>query len=107
MGRNYARGAARERQAGVLLEAEGWSVTRSAGSRSPHDLVACRKGDVVRYVQVKSTARGPFAGFPPSERKELLAEAERAGAEPWLLWWPGDRKGPRWIGADDWPPGPV
>lgn len=101
--RAYARGAARERQLADRLEAEGWSVTRSAGSHSPHDLVACRAGYVVRYIQVKGGRSAPYAHFGPAERVELLEEAERAGAKPELCWWPADRKGPRFIPADAWP----
>lgn len=104
MSRAYKRGAAREREYAERLEAKGWLVTRSAGSRSPHDLVALKDGYVPRLIQVKSDRAGAYAHFGPRERSELRESATRAGAQAVLVWWPADRGGPRIIPADAWPP---
>lgn len=103
MGRNYQRGATRERQAQAMLEQDGWVVVRSAGSRSPMDLTCLKAGEQPRVIQVKSDRRGPFAHFGPADRVELTQTATRAGAQAWLLWIPPDRGGPRWISESDWP----
>jgi Holliday junction resolvase len=103
---NYHRGANRERQLAKQLEDEGWSVTRSAGSRSPHDLVAIRPAKLfggtvtgvceTYFIQVKSDDRGPYAHFGPAGRRELIGAATKAGAKAWLVWWPARRE-QKWI----------
>jgi len=110
MGNNYKKGAARERQLAKELEAAGWTVTRSAGSRSPHDLVAVRPAKLfggtatgiceVYMVQVKTDASGPYGHFGPAARRELTGAATRAGAKAWLVWWPA-RGEQKWIPVDD------
>lgn len=50
---NYQRGAYRERLARKELEARGYTVVRSAGSKGAADLVAICKNHVL-LVQVKS-----------------------------------------------------
>lgn len=47
---NYRKGAKYERRAKQELEADGWIVTRSAGSKGVADLVAVK----VRQIQVKA-----------------------------------------------------
>jgi len=47
----YRKGARYERRAREELEAKGYYVMRSAGSRGPADLIAVK----VLYVQVKAT----------------------------------------------------
>ena len=98
-----SRGHDRERLIRDLLESGGgpyagpWWVSRAAGSLGDADLVALAgrfgRPHVSRpcralLVEVKSTARSPFAGFPPADRRELIAAAELAGAEAWLCWTP-------------------
>jgi Holliday junction resolvase len=97
-----SRGHNRERQVRRLLEAEDYWVARAAGSLGDADLVALRKGDKPRLIEVKSTARGPYHGFGPKERAELKSAAAIAGAEAWLCWWP-PRKEARWIAWWEWP----
>lgn len=97
------RGIKRERQLRKLLEDGGWWVSRAAGSLGDADLIALRRHMTPMLIEVKSTTAGPFSGFGPADRQELLAAAERAGAEAWLVWWPADRKPPRWLSADEWP----
>lgn len=106
---NYAKGANRERQLAKELEDAGYVVTRSAGSRSPHDLVVVGPArrdapsiSQVQFVQVKTDARGPFAHFGPLERSLLTETARRAGGVPVLVHWPahGDQ---RWYFDHEWP----
>lgn len=107
---NYSRGALRERQVQDRLEQQGYVVTRCAGSKGEgaYDLHASKAGFPTRLVQVKSTKAGPFSGFGPAERAELLEAAVRAGALAELAWWPADRMGCRWLpGPDGWPPTPT
>lgn len=53
-------------------------------------------------LEVKATSRGPFAGFPPADRRELIAAAEQAGACAFLVHWPkhGEAK---WYAPPEWP----
>lgn len=97
-------GSDRERSYGERLEDQGYVVTRAAGSQGPADLVACKADHPTLFIQVKGTSRSPFADFGPAARRELLDAARRAGAIPHLVWWPADRKPPRIIPADTWPP---
>jgi Holliday junction resolvase len=101
---NGAFGSSRERAYRDRLEARGYVVTRAAGSQGPADLVACKAGHPTLFVQVKGTARSAFADFGPAARRELLDAAERGGATAQLIWWPADRKPPRILPADTWPP---
>lgn len=97
-----SRGHDRERGVKALLEAEGWVVTRAAGSLGDADLMCLKRGMPPRLVEVKSTHRGPFHGFGPADRRDLLLAAWMAGAEAWLCWWP-PRKKPQWVHSDEWP----
>lgn len=117
-----SRGINRERQVRKILEADGWWTCRAAGSFGDADVVAVRHhGDLmvgqyqkidetpgipeaceVLFVEVKSTAGGPFEHFRPKDRAELLEAARQCGATPLLCWWP-PRKQPEWFGAKDWP----
>lgn len=97
-----SRGHDRERGVKALLEADGWFVTRAAGSLGDADLVALKLGAPPRIVEVKSTHRGPFHSFGPMDRAGIQLAARRAGAEAWLVWWPARSK-PTWIHEDDWP----
>lgn len=96
-----SRGIARERAVRVSLEADGWWTARAAGSLGDADVIACKPGRVL-LVEVKSTARSPWHGFGQQDRRDLLAAAEKAGAEPWLCWWP-PRRDPVWFAASEWP----
>ena len=51
--RRYAKGARMERAVKHALEARGYAVVRSAGSKSPYDLIAIDSQDVL-LVQCKS-----------------------------------------------------
>jgi Holliday junction resolvase len=91
-----SKGIARERQVRKLLESEGWWVGRAAGSLGDADLFASRPyvehgyrnlADV-RLIEVKATSRGPWHGFGPQDRRDLLVAARKAGAVAWLYWWP-------------------
>ena len=96
-----SRGHDRERAVRRLLEQEDFWVCRAAGSLGDADLVALKAGDR-RLVEVKSTARGPYDGFGPKDRADLLFAAELADSEAWLCWWPPRGK-PTWIHSSAWP----
>lgn len=75
MATNYRRGYDLERRLRKRLEAKGWFVIRSAGSKTPVDLVAfngCRHA----FVQC---SRVPL---PMAKRQALVTLAERYGAIP-------------------------
>lgn len=113
-----SRGHDRERAVQDLLQGEDWWVGRIAGSLGDVDLVAARawRADtpLVRnpetrlqlrrllFVEVKSTAGGPYERFGPKARADLSFAARLAGAEAWLVHWP-PRKQPEWIPASHWP----
>lgn len=83
-------GIRRERQVKQILESHGWWVCRAAGSLGDADLVALKEGPLVEslMIEVKATTAGPFAGFGPKARRELVDAAARAGAAPVLAHWP-------------------
>jgi hypothetical protein len=91
-----SRGAARERQVRRLLEADGWAVTRGAGSHGQADLWCARPRHEevggtravfvdLRLIQVKTDKGSPWANFRPKDRAELSALAAQTGgiAELW------------------------
>ena len=93
------------------LREQGWWAIRSPASKGEVDVVAIRTipyANVddyairVHFYEVKSTAAGPYSHFLPADREALKAEAKKAGADPWLCWWP-PRKKPEFIPASDWP----
>lgn len=98
----YQRGTAREREWAERLEAQGWVVTRAAGSRGDFDLMACRHGDIQLW-ECKSNKAGPFSDFGPAKREALTQAATAAGGTPFLVWWPYDRQGPRILPGQEWP----
>ena len=71
-GQRYSKGYRLERAARSCLEDRGYFVIRSAGSKSPVDLIAIRRGPRtaaeafrggrVLFVQCKATPRGLSAG---------------------------------------------
>lgn len=76
----YRRGADFERTVKRLLETNGYDCIRSAGSRSPVDVVAFKPGQVV-MVQAKLDGR-----CAPAERAELVRVAGLVGAVPVLAY---------------------
>ena len=97
-----SRGIKRERAVRKYLEEEGYWVIRAAGSKGDADLVALKAGKTPLFVEVKSDVAGPFAHFRPADRAELLAAAEKAGAEAVLAFWP-PRAPLTWIRSENWP----
>jgi Holliday junction resolvase len=97
-------GPARERALANLLRADGWVVKGTGDAHGATDLVCLKRGETPKLVQVKANRKGgPYMNFRKAERAELQAEAEQAGAECWLVYWPPDRQPPRWIGPELWP----
>ncbi len=97
-----SRGSKRERQVRDWLTERDWVVIHTRPGTNFCDVVALKLGRPSRFVEVKSTTRGPYAGFPPEDRADLLAVAALAGAEAWLAWWPKGGK-LTWIHSDHWP----
>ncbi len=97
-----SRGHNRERRVRDWLTDRDWIVVRAAGSLGCVDLVALKAGERPRLIEVKSTAGGPYERFGPADRAELSLNAEWAGAEAWLVWWP-PRGQLRWIAEAEWP----
>ena len=101
------RGIQRERDLVRLLRTDPsgpWVALRAPASLGVADVLAVRDGEI-RLIEVKSTRAGPFAGFGPADRRALLAAAEIAGGDPFLVWWPPRMK-LRWLGPEEWPPDP-
>ena len=77
---HYARGADFERRIRTRMEEQGYTVFRSAGSKSPVDLIAV-KDRVHYYIQAKSGK----TKISRKERLELVDLAEDCGAIPVLV----------------------
>ncbi len=97
-----SRGSKRERQVRDWLTERDWVVIHTRPGTNFCDVVALKDRCPTRFVEVKSTARGPYAGFPPADRFDLLAIAQLAGAEAWLAWW-APRGDLIWIPSYQWP----
>jgi Holliday junction resolvase len=69
--KNYVNGRGREYRAKAHFEGLGYFVVRSAGSHSPADLVAVKRGEVV-LVQCK-----PPGGMSRDELVKFVALAKR------------------------------
>ena len=96
------RGHQRERDLVNWLRERDWFAMRAPASLGVADVIALKDGERPRLIEVKSTARGPYAAFPPDDRADLLFAADLAGAVAELCWHPprGQR---RFIPSDEWP----
>lgn len=97
-----SRGIDRERRLREALERDGWWTCRAAGSLGEADVIALKQGQIPKLIEVKSTSAGPFHSFGPAKRDALISAAVRAGAVPWLVWWP-PRGAPSWLPVSSWP----
>ena len=97
------RGIQRERALVDLLCQNDFFALRAPASLGVADVIALKDGRRPMMLEVKSTSRSAFAGFPPADRAELLFMATLAGAEAWLVYWP-KRADPQWISPAHWPP---
>lgn len=100
--RGKAAGTRVEHKVLKVLRGAGWFCFRTPASLGVCDIVALRAGHRPRLLEVKSTTRSAFAGFPPTDRQELLAAAESAGADAFLAYWP-PRSNLRMIPSYEWP----
>jgi hypothetical protein len=73
--RNYINGRAYEYKAKQLLEAQGYTTIRTAGSHGPYDLLAMKSGEKVRCIQIKRTKA-------PGGSQRLLRAFQRAHPTP-------------------------
>lgn len=96
------RGIQRERDLVNLLRQNDYFAMRAPASLGVADVVALKDGRRPIMVEMKSTSRSAFAGFPPADRADLLFAAALAGAEAWLVYWP-KRSKPQWISPEHWP----
>lgn len=105
-----SRGIERERSWVKRLRADGWFAMRSPASLGNVDVIAVRPrllgnsqyGCEVHFYELKSTTDGPYKTFGPRDREALRFEAQAAGAEAFLVWWP-PRSEPKVIAERDWP----
>jgi Holliday junction resolvase len=114
-----ARGHDRERRYADYLRSLGWWVAhvktgrRTADNLCAVDLAAARLIDgcvELVFIEVKSTAGGPFETFGPQKRSAFLREAQKAGAKARLVWMPpgvGKPENARVIPAAEWPKTPA
>lgn len=91
--RNRAKGDRAEYRVRDELLADGWYVSRAAGSLGAADFVALKRGERPQLLQVKSTASGPFSDFGPKKRDELRQIASAAGAVAMLAYVPPTPRG--------------
>ena len=99
--RGKAAGTRVEHKVLRLLKEEGHVAFRTPASLGVCDVVAMKRGQQPRMIEVKSTAR-PYHTFGPTDRQELREAAEQAGASAELCHWP-PRKAPKFIPAKEWP----
>jgi Holliday junction resolvase len=101
--RHYRRGRGPEMDVVDLLRDAGFVAYRLAHGAA--DVVAMRRDHdpTTQLIQVKSTAGGPYERFGPADRRALTEDADLAGAEAVLAWWPRGRELPKWIDSEDWP----
>lgn len=97
-----SRGAQRERAVRDWLTERDWIVFHTRPGTNICDVVALKDGYRPRFVEVKSTAGGPYERFLPARRHDLRQAAEWAGADAFLAWWP-PRGQLHWIHASEWP----
>ena len=97
------RGIQRERDLVNLLRSEDWFAMRAPASLGVADVIALKDGKRPMLIEVKSTSRSAFAGFPPADRADLLFAADLSGSAAWLVYWP-KWSGPQWISPSHWPP---
>jgi Holliday junction resolvase len=107
-----SKGAQREHAVKRMLEADGWVIAKTAGSKTCVDIWAMRRNAYGRYsgvvnsevmaIQVKGNAGSPWMNFRSIERADLGLLAAKAGATPWLIHWPPHGEC-RWYPESEWP----
>jgi Holliday junction resolvase len=101
MATHKSRGTATENKLVRLLNKEGWVANRTPASLGTMDVIALKRNQTPRYIQVKGTQK-PFSTFGPMERYDLLADAQKAGARAELCWWPPYGQ-PTFYPPEEWP----
>ncbi len=66
-----AAGTRREHSVKRLLEHAGWVVMRAPASIGEADLIALKRGERPRFVQVKANLGSPYMNFRRAERAAL------------------------------------
>jgi Holliday junction resolvase len=80
------RGRSRELAVRDYYRALGYAAWRVAWGTC--DVLALKDGERPLLVQVKSTAGGPWERFIPRDRDALARDADQAGGDAVLAWWP-------------------
>ena len=83
---NYEKGRAFEYRVRRDLQRRGFAVVRSAGSKTPADLVAGRRGYIL-LVQCTTSELCKDG----EDREKLVAMADLFGALPVMVWKDGNR----------------
>jgi Holliday junction resolvase len=97
-----SRGNGFENEVANNLEASGWVVASLRHRGGAGDLLALHRDGRRWLIECKTTARGPFADYLPTQRQEALDCARRHDLTPWVVWRaPG--KPTRWIPVEGWP----
>lgn len=102
-----SRGHARERAWVHHLREQGLWAQRAPASLGIDVISASPSIEhegcaILTFWEVKSTAAGPYSHFLPEERRAMLLQAAKAGAQAFLVHWP-PRGRPRVIPPEDWP----
>ena len=100
--RGKAAGTRVEHKVLRLLREDEWFAFRTPASLGVCDVVAMKRGQRPRMIEVKSTTDGPYKTFGPADRRELREAADRAGASAELCHWP-PRRSPQFIPSEEWP----
>lgn len=105
MATNYDRGRAAEYRAKQKLEEQGFTVFRTAGSKSPCDLIALKPhtpiywGDAsgrIRYAPVFVQVKSGVRPMPRAEKARFKDFAVEHGARPLLI-----ERGNQWTWLDE------
>ncbi len=81
MAANYQRGRRAEHRAIRILEADGFCVSRAAGSKGHADVIAWNSVQV-RFIQVKA-GKSPSVSAVEREALELMPRPQNATVEVW------------------------
>jgi hypothetical protein len=102
---NSARkGNAKELRTAELLAADGWLVGSRRHIGGAGDLLAVKRGERPRLIEVKATAEVPWRStFGPLKRAELRDCAAAHGAVAEIAWWRPRARQPEWLDEAVWP----
>lgn len=97
------KGNEAENRVAAYLIGKGWLVGKRRTLKGGGDILAIKPGYLPRLYECKAT-RDPWANFGPADRADLLATAEKFGAEAILALSPTAGI-PQFLPSNDWPRG--